>query len=78
MIEERDLTGEVLAHEIRSILTHPERRDAMARAAGRLGSPQAAGEITDVCMQLVIRRWGSPKGRPREPGRPVARGAPQA
>ncbi|HEY6098893.1 MAG TPA: undecaprenyldiphospho-muramoylpentapeptide beta-N-acetylglucosaminyltransferase, partial [Anaeromyxobacter sp.] len=44
MIEERDLTGEVLAHEIRAILGSPERRDRMARAAGRLGSPQAARE----------------------------------
>jgi UDP-N-acetylglucosamine--N-acetylmuramyl-(pentapeptide) pyrophosphoryl-undecaprenol N-acetylglucosamine transferase len=80
MIEERDLTGELLAHEIRSILSHPERREAMARAAGRLGSPQAAGEITDVCTQLVERRWGSPRGQQREPGfkpaRPVAPVAP--
>ena len=86
MIEERDLTGELLAHEIRSILSHPERREAMARAAGRLGSPQAAGEITDVCTQLVERRWGSPRGQPREAGfkpsrpspPPVAPSPPQA
>jgi UDP-N-acetylglucosamine--N-acetylmuramyl-(pentapeptide) pyrophosphoryl-undecaprenol N-acetylglucosamine transferase len=85
MIEERDLTGELLAQEIRSILAHPERREAMARAAGRLGSPQAAGEITDVCTQLIERRWGSPRGQQREPdfkpsrpAGPVAPNPPQA
>jgi UDP-N-acetylglucosamine--N-acetylmuramyl-(pentapeptide) pyrophosphoryl-undecaprenol N-acetylglucosamine transferase len=78
MIEERELTGEILAHEIRSILSLPERRAAMARAAGRLGRPQAAGEIADVCAQLVTRRWGSPKGRPREAGFKPERPAPVA
>jgi UDP-N-acetylglucosamine--N-acetylmuramyl-(pentapeptide) pyrophosphoryl-undecaprenol N-acetylglucosamine transferase len=72
MIEERGLTGEVLAHEIRAVLTHPERREQMARAAGRLGSPQAASEIAEVCTELVRRRFGSQKGRDRGPGfRPV-------
>jgi UDP-N-acetylglucosamine--N-acetylmuramyl-(pentapeptide) pyrophosphoryl-undecaprenol N-acetylglucosamine transferase len=66
MIEERDLTGEVLAREIRAILAAPERRERMARAAGRLGSPQAAKEIADVCTELVRRRWGSPRGQPRD------------
>jgi len=79
MIEERDLTGEFLAAEIRAILDSPGRREAMARAAGRLGSPQAASEITDVCTQLVSRRWGSRTGRDRgpesRPMRPPAGGA---
>ena len=82
MIEERDLTGELLAHEIRAILGKPERREAMSRAAGTLGSPQAAGEIADVCTQLVVRRWGSPKGQQKgdgaKPSRPVAPGPPPA
>ncbi|WP_242393357.1 undecaprenyldiphospho-muramoylpentapeptide beta-N-acetylglucosaminyltransferase [Anaeromyxobacter oryzisoli] len=68
MIEERELTGETLAAEIRAILGSPERREQMARAAGRLGSPQAAKEIADVCIELVRRRWGSPFGQAREPG----------
>jgi UDP-N-acetylglucosamine--N-acetylmuramyl-(pentapeptide) pyrophosphoryl-undecaprenol N-acetylglucosamine transferase len=68
MIEERDLTGELLAAEIRSILGSQERREAMARAAGRLGSPQAASEIADVCTQMVALRWGSRSGRDRGPG----------
>ncbi len=66
MIEERDLTGELLAQEIRAILSSPERLERMARAAGRLGSPQASKEIADVCTELVRRRYGSPMGQPRE------------
>jgi UDP-N-acetylglucosamine--N-acetylmuramyl-(pentapeptide) pyrophosphoryl-undecaprenol N-acetylglucosamine transferase len=65
MIEERDLTGELLAREIRRILADPAERERMARAAGRLGSPQAAKEIADVCTDLVRRRWGSPQGQVR-------------
>jgi UDP-N-acetylglucosamine--N-acetylmuramyl-(pentapeptide) pyrophosphoryl-undecaprenol N-acetylglucosamine transferase len=68
MIEERDLTGELLAAEIRAILAHPERREQMARAAGRMGSPAAAREIADVCTELVQARWGSPFGQDRGPG----------
>jgi UDP-N-acetylglucosamine--N-acetylmuramyl-(pentapeptide) pyrophosphoryl-undecaprenol N-acetylglucosamine transferase len=66
MIEERELTGELLAQEIRRILADPAERERMARAAGRLGSPQAAKEIADVCTELVRRRWGSPRGQARE------------
>ncbi|HET9553626.1 MAG TPA: undecaprenyldiphospho-muramoylpentapeptide beta-N-acetylglucosaminyltransferase [Anaeromyxobacteraceae bacterium] len=75
MIEERDLTGELLAAEVRAILANPERRDRMARAAGRLGSPAAAREITDVCAELVRRRFGSPHGRDRGAGFTPARPA---
>ena len=66
MIEERRLTGELLADEIRSILCDGDRRERMARAAGSLGSPQAAREIADVCTELVKRRWGSRQGRARD------------
>jgi len=66
MIEERDLTGEVLAHEIRRILFTPEVKESMARSAGRMGSPQAAKEIADVCAELVRRRWGTTMGRAAE------------
>ena len=68
MIEERDLTGELLASEIRAILRSPGRREQMARAAGRLGAPAAAREITDVCAELVRQRWGSPLGQDRGAG----------
>ena len=78
MIEERDLTGELLAQELRAILTHPERREQMARAAGLLGSPQAASEIADVCTELVRRRYGSQRGRDRGPDFRPVRPAPAA
>jgi UDP-N-acetylglucosamine--N-acetylmuramyl-(pentapeptide) pyrophosphoryl-undecaprenol N-acetylglucosamine transferase len=72
MIEERDLTGELLGAEIRRVLLDPAVRDRMSRAAGQLGRPQAASEIADVLTQLTVERWGSPKGRHRGPGfRPV-------
>ena len=67
MIEERDLTGELLAAEIRAILSNPERRRKMSVAAGRLGAPAAAREIADVCAELVRRRWGTPHGQDRGP-----------
>lgn len=80
MIEERDLTGELLAKEIRAILTNPERRKQMARAASRLGAPQAAREIIDVCADLCRQRWGRPQGRERgadfKPVRPAGAGEP--
>ncbi len=68
MIEERGLTGELLAAEIRAILGNPGRREARARAAGRLGSPAAASEIADACAGLAERRWGSRRGQDRGPG----------
>jgi UDP-N-acetylglucosamine--N-acetylmuramyl-(pentapeptide) pyrophosphoryl-undecaprenol N-acetylglucosamine transferase len=74
MIEEKDITGELLAQEIRRILFDDEARESMARAAGRMGSPQAAQEIADVCTDLVRRRWGTARGRAdlvdRKPVRP--------
>jgi UDP-N-acetylglucosamine--N-acetylmuramyl-(pentapeptide) pyrophosphoryl-undecaprenol N-acetylglucosamine transferase len=68
MIEERDLTGELLAAEIRRVLLDPAQLDRMSRAAGLLGRPQAASEIADVLTQLTVKRWGTPKGRDRGPG----------
>jgi len=68
MIEERDLTGELLAAEIRRILLDDGMRQRMGRAAGRLGGPQASGEIAQVLTEMVRRRWGSPRGQDRGPG----------
>jgi len=78
MIEERELTGELLAREIRSILTEPARRERMSRAAGSLGRPQAAREIADVCTDLVRRRYGSPRGQGRGPDFQPVRPGPAA
>jgi UDP-N-acetylglucosamine--N-acetylmuramyl-(pentapeptide) pyrophosphoryl-undecaprenol N-acetylglucosamine transferase len=72
MIEERDLTGELLAAEIRRLLLDAGARDRMAREAGRLGAPQAASEIAAALVDMVKRRWGSATGQERGPGfRPV-------
>ena len=71
-IEERDLTGERLATEMRRILLDEDLRERMGRAAGLLGGPQAAGEMAQVLTEMVQRRWHSPRGRDRGPGfRPV-------
>jgi UDP-N-acetylglucosamine--N-acetylmuramyl-(pentapeptide) pyrophosphoryl-undecaprenol N-acetylglucosamine transferase len=77
MIEERDLTGEILGREIRAILMNEPRRERMARAAGLLGSPQAASEIADVCTELIRLRWGSRAGQERGPGFQPARPTPR-
>ncbi len=53
VIPERELTGERLAAEIVRLAGHPEARLAMEKAAGRLGRPEAAREIADVCTQLA-------------------------
>ncbi len=73
MIEEKDLTGELLACEIRRILSSPETREAMARSAGRLGSPQAAKDIADVCADMVRRRYGTTMGQAEALGRKPVR-----
>ncbi len=78
MIEERDLTGELLASEIRRVLLDPATRERMSRAAGLQGRPQAASEIADVLTQLTVRRWGTPKGRARGPGFKPVRPTPTA
>lgn len=65
MIEERDLTGERLAAEIRAFITNEPKRRRMAQRAGLIGRPQAAKEIADVCAELVFGRWGSPQGQAR-------------
>ncbi len=85
MFREAELDGKKLADAIRALKGDPERLHKMERAAGRLGSPQAASEIADVCTELVRRRFGSQKGRDRGPDfrplrplRPAARAAPTA
>jgi UDP-N-acetylglucosamine--N-acetylmuramyl-(pentapeptide) pyrophosphoryl-undecaprenol N-acetylglucosamine transferase len=73
MIEEKDLTGELLANQIRRILESQDVREGMARSAGLLGSPQAAKEIADTCAEMVRLRWGNTMGRAEELGRKPVR-----
>jgi UDP-N-acetylglucosamine--N-acetylmuramyl-(pentapeptide) pyrophosphoryl-undecaprenol N-acetylglucosamine transferase len=53
MIPETELTGATLAQAIAKLWEKPDERMAMERAAGRLGRPEAAREIADVCAQLA-------------------------
>jgi UDP-N-acetylglucosamine--N-acetylmuramyl-(pentapeptide) pyrophosphoryl-undecaprenol N-acetylglucosamine transferase len=64
MFREAELTGEKLAAEIRALKGDGDRRKKMERAAGMLGRPEAAKELADVCVDMMISRWGA-KGRIR-------------
>ena len=62
--QERDLTGEKLAEAIRNLKADPAALARMEKAAGLLGHPEAAKEIADVCVEMMVAKWG-PKGRKR-------------
>jgi len=53
MFRESELTGELLARELRRLAAEPETLQRMERAAGGLGRPEAARELVDVCAELV-------------------------
>lgn len=63
MVEERSLTPDSLAALLGPLLTDKERLKKMEKAAAGLGRPEAAKEITDVCSELVDRKWGHPLGQ---------------
>jgi UDP-N-acetylglucosamine--N-acetylmuramyl-(pentapeptide) pyrophosphoryl-undecaprenol N-acetylglucosamine transferase len=50
MLEEKDLTGESLAREIRGLVEEPARILAMEEAARRLGRPDAAARVADLLL----------------------------
>src|SRR5204862_8293181 len=52
LIQERDLTGEKLAAELRVLEGDRKRVRRMARESGLLGRPAAAREIAEVCAAL--------------------------
>ena len=56
LIQERELTGEGLAREVRALGEDRERLRRMARQSGLLGRPEAAREIADVCVSLCSGR----------------------
>src|SRR5438874_5369819 len=56
LIQERDLTGEKLAAEVRVLEGDRERVRRMARESGLLGRPGAAREIAEVCAAVCSRR----------------------
>ena len=56
LLQEKDLTAQKLAAEIRGLEADRNRLARMARASGVLGRPEAAREIADVCVQLCRAR----------------------
>jgi len=56
LLQERDLTGQKLAGELRALEGDRERLRRMARQSGLLGRPEAAREIAEVCVSLCGRR----------------------
>jgi UDP-N-acetylglucosamine--N-acetylmuramyl-(pentapeptide) pyrophosphoryl-undecaprenol N-acetylglucosamine transferase len=53
MILDQDLTGDILAVRIRSLLESPSRIESMAAAARLFGRPEAAARIVDECTALA-------------------------
>ena len=64
MFTEAELTGPILAAQIRTLHAHPEQLRKMEKAAALLGRPEAAKEMADVCVQLMVDAYG-PAGRTR-------------
>lgn len=53
MFREGELDGPKLAGAMRDLHDDKDKRSKMERAAGRLGRPEAAREIADVCVEMV-------------------------
>ncbi len=64
MFREAELDGKKLADQIRELKGDPSRLKKMEKQAGLLGRPEAAKELADVCVQLMVDAWG-PHGRDR-------------
>jgi UDP-N-acetylglucosamine--N-acetylmuramyl-(pentapeptide) pyrophosphoryl-undecaprenol N-acetylglucosamine transferase len=62
LLDQRTLTGDLLAGRILSMADDPARRSAMAEAARRFARPDAARTIVDIALDLAARRRGG--GRP--------------
>jgi UDP-N-acetylglucosamine--N-acetylmuramyl-(pentapeptide) pyrophosphoryl-undecaprenol N-acetylglucosamine transferase len=67
MFRESELTGEKLAQAIRGLHGDRERLAQMEKKAALLGRPEAAKEIADALVQMMVDRWG-PDGRTLPPG----------
>jgi UDP-N-acetylglucosamine--N-acetylmuramyl-(pentapeptide) pyrophosphoryl-undecaprenol N-acetylglucosamine transferase len=64
MFRESELSGHGLADQIRALKADPQRLARMEKASGVLGRPEAAKELADVCVQMMVDTWG-PRGRDR-------------
>jgi len=65
LFRESELTGELLAGELRRLAAAPETLQRMEQAAGHLGRPEAARELVDVCAELVAPPAGRGQVVPR-------------
>jgi len=67
-----DATPERLASELRALMTHPERLEAMAESARRVGRPQAAQRIAQDLLSLarpvIARATGASEPSVRDDG----------
>jgi UDP-N-acetylglucosamine--N-acetylmuramyl-(pentapeptide) pyrophosphoryl-undecaprenol N-acetylglucosamine transferase len=64
MFREAELTGQKLAEQIRALKTEPARLKQMEKKAALQGRPEAAKELADVCVDLMVKAYG-PNGRER-------------
>ena len=55
IIEQADLTGDVLCKELHGLLADHVRHDAMARAAGNLAQPDAARRLAECVITVATR-----------------------
>jgi UDP-N-acetylglucosamine:LPS N-acetylglucosamine transferase len=53
LIEQKDLTGLLLADRLLGLAGDPPRRDALARAARTFAKPDAARTIVDKALELA-------------------------
>ena len=56
VIEQKDLTADVLVSRIFALAADPERRQQMSAAARRVAKPDAAERIVDAVIRLAERR----------------------
>jgi UDP-N-acetylglucosamine--N-acetylmuramyl-(pentapeptide) pyrophosphoryl-undecaprenol N-acetylglucosamine transferase len=56
VMDQKDLSGAVLAGRIVQLVANSAQRDAMAAAARKMGRPDAAKVIADKALELVNER----------------------
>jgi UDP-N-acetylglucosamine--N-acetylmuramyl-(pentapeptide) pyrophosphoryl-undecaprenol N-acetylglucosamine transferase len=54
LILNKDFTGEILAGKINHLISHPEVLQPMETASRSLAKPDAAKEIVQGCLELII------------------------